>query len=216
MSDIIATGTSGYASGAIDTASTLVANVSPISVKHPNGLASAVVQLETILGSGTSLKGTLANLVTRLAVLIESTGLLKAGVTIPTPVIQGNVTGTYALRGTATIPGATITGSVLTMNPYAVTTVVTPIIHGLGTTPEFTHWYLECVSTDAGYAVGDRVYIISDTAASRGFSIHANSTTVGIVTDGSLPAIQNKSTTTSTAITAAKWKLVVTPCRLVV
>lgn len=210
MSDIITTGTSGYSSGAIDTASVLVNNVSPIDAKHPNGLAAAVTQIEAVLGSGTSLKGSVATLVARLAVLLEATGLLKSGVTIPSPVLSGSVTGTYTFNGTPTLPNAIIAGTVFQLNPYAITTVSSSA-HNLTTAPTHATWYLECLATDAGYAAGDRVYSLGDTAASRGFSIFTDSTVVGVSTDGSLPAIQNKSTTTSTAITAAKWKLVVTP-----
>src|SRR6185295_5187670 len=101
MADIITTGTSGYSAGAIDTASVLVNNVSPIDAKHPNGLAAAVTQIETILGSGTSLKGTLATLVARLAVQMSPAGIvIPAGVIWPygggTP-----PTGSYLCDGSA-------------------------------------------------------------------------------------------------------------------
>ncbi len=213
MPDIITTGTSGYASGTIDTASTLVANVSPISVKHPNGLASAVIQMETILGSGTSLKGTLSNLVNRLAVILESTGLLKAGVTIPTPVISGNITGTYELRGTPTIPGAMKRGTSHGIVPYATSTT-TSAAHNLAGTPDLLIWYLECTTANAGYAIGDRVSSLNDSSG-RGFTVFANSTLVGYSTDASTPAVNDKSTHTSTAITAGSWKLVVVPYLMV-
>ena len=215
MADIISTGTSGYSSGAIDTASVLIDNVSPISAKHPNGLASAVVQVETVLGSGTTLKGALSTLAARLAVLLEATGLLRSGATVPNPVIQGSVTGTYTLDGTPTVHHLPIAGTALTMNPYAVTTA-TSVAHTLGITPAHIDWYLECITTDAGYAAGDRVYSLGDTAASRGFSVFADSTLIGVSTDGTVPAIQHKSTTSSTAITAAKWKLVVTPFKITI
>lgn len=77
MADIINT-QSGYQTGSIDTATTLVNNVSPIDAKHPNGLASAIVQIETILGAGPTLKGAATDLATRLAVSLESNGKLKA------------------------------------------------------------------------------------------------------------------------------------------
>ena len=84
MPDIITTGTSGYSTGSIDTASVLINNVSPIDAKHPNGLAAAVTQIETILGSGTSLKGTLTSLVARLAVQMSPGGVvIPAGVIWP-------------------------------------------------------------------------------------------------------------------------------------
>ncbi len=76
MADLITTGTSGYATGSIDTATVLVNNVSPTDAKHLNGPASAIVQIETILGSGTTLKGTAADLAARLAVALNPTGTI--------------------------------------------------------------------------------------------------------------------------------------------
>jgi hypothetical protein len=76
MADLIVTGVSDYATGGIDSATVLISNVSTISARHPNGLAAAIVQIETILGSGTSLKGSMADLVARLAVAMEANGRL--------------------------------------------------------------------------------------------------------------------------------------------
>jgi len=75
--DIITTGSSGYASGSLDTATTLINNVSPHSATHINGVASAVTQVENILGSGIVLKGSQPDLGTRLAAGVNSTGTLK-------------------------------------------------------------------------------------------------------------------------------------------
>lgn len=76
MADIV-NATSTYSSGTIDTASTLVDNVSPHAAKHVNYPVGAIIQVETILGSGTTLKGSVADLATRLAVPLESNGKLK-------------------------------------------------------------------------------------------------------------------------------------------
>ena len=67
MADLIVAGTSGYATGSIDTASTVVNNVTATDAVQPNGLAAAIIQVETILGTGTTLKGAYADLATRLA-----------------------------------------------------------------------------------------------------------------------------------------------------
>ena len=100
MADIIVTGTSGYATGSIDTASTVVNNVTATDAVQPNGLAAAVIQLETILGVGTTLKGSVTDLVARLAVGLDSSGLLKlstdAAVTGPLSVAKGGTGGTVA------------------------------------------------------------------------------------------------------------------------
>lgn len=120
MADIINT-SSGYQTGSIDTATTLVNNVSPTDAKHINGPATAIVQIETILGSGTTLKGATADLATRLAVGLDTSGLLKlstdASITGPLSVAKGGTGGTVA--GTVgLVPPGTIT-------PYAMRTAPT-------------------------------------------------------------------------------------------
>lgn len=77
MADIITTGASQYAIGLIDTATILVNNVSPRNAEHVNGCASAAVQIQQVLGSGTTLKGSVADLATRLAVALNATGTLE-------------------------------------------------------------------------------------------------------------------------------------------
>ena len=76
MADII-TSTSTYQTGTNDTASTVINNVTAMDAAQPNGIASAAVQIETILGTGTDLKGTAADLVARLAVLLQASGNIK-------------------------------------------------------------------------------------------------------------------------------------------
>jgi microcystin-dependent protein len=77
MADLIATGTSGYASGQLDTATVLVNNESPTDAKQPNGLAAAIVQIENILGDGFTLRGSLPTLGDRLTVGLTTGGLLQ-------------------------------------------------------------------------------------------------------------------------------------------
>lgn len=120
MADII-NASSGYQTGSIDTATTLVNNVSPTDAKHINGPAGAIVQIETILGSGTTLKGSVADLATRLAVGLDAAGLLKlstdASITGPLSVAKGGTGGTVA--GTVgLVPPGTIT-------PYSMRTAPT-------------------------------------------------------------------------------------------
>ena len=77
MSDI-AVANSTYSSGTTDSASTLVNNVTSIDAQQWNGVATACVGIETILGTGTTLKGSTADLVARLAVNITAAGALVA------------------------------------------------------------------------------------------------------------------------------------------
>ena len=113
MADII-NASSGYQTGSIDTATTLVNNVSPTDAKHINYPAGAIIQIETILGSGTTLKGSTADLATRLAVGLDSGGLLKlstdASITGPLNVAKGG-TGVATLADGAVLVGNT-TGAV--------------------------------------------------------------------------------------------------------
>src|SRR5689334_12669968 len=76
MSDLMQ-GTSGYAIGQIDTATPLINGVSSRAAEHINGPAAAIVQLEQTLGSGLTLKGTVADLATRLAVALAATGTIN-------------------------------------------------------------------------------------------------------------------------------------------
>lgn len=73
---------SGYSAGAIDTATTLQDEASGVQgdeiiAQHVNGPNSAVVQMQTVLGSGPSLRGTLSNLVARLAIALGTDGKIK-------------------------------------------------------------------------------------------------------------------------------------------
>jgi hypothetical protein len=85
---------SGYETGDIDTARTLVAGVDEKRADHINGPNSAIIQLETILGLGPDLKGTLTDLVARLAVALNTNGTLKLaapGATVGTGGLDGNL-----------------------------------------------------------------------------------------------------------------------------
>lgn len=79
MSDLIATGISEYASGALDTATTLINRVSPHDAKHVNGVAGAAIQIENVLGPASTLKGSHPDLATRLAVAVNADGTLNLG-----------------------------------------------------------------------------------------------------------------------------------------
>lgn len=108
MADII-NASSGYQTGSIDTATTLVNNVSPTDAKHVNGPAGAIVQIETILGPGTTLKGSAADLATRLGIAVEANGKLKdlsatTKTTFPTSVAEAG-TGAVSFTDGAVLVG---------------------------------------------------------------------------------------------------------------
>ena len=68
---------STYSTGTNDTASTLTNNVSATDAQQYNGLSTAIIGIQTILGIGTTLKGSLADLVARLAVQIGADGIIN-------------------------------------------------------------------------------------------------------------------------------------------
>lgn len=87
---------STWSAGTTDTASTLANGIDQKRAEHINGPASAIISLETILGSASSLKGSHADLATRLAVAIPASGTvippgsvwMHAGSTAPTGWLQ--------------------------------------------------------------------------------------------------------------------------------
>lgn len=78
---------STYSSGTVDTASTLVNSVTATDAQQWNGVATAVVGIETVLGTGTTLRGNLSSLGARLDPGLSAAGLIRldndAGLTGP-------------------------------------------------------------------------------------------------------------------------------------
>lgn len=68
---------SSYGTTGLDTHTDLVNNTDSADGDHINHPVSAILNIETTLGAGETLKGTQADLVTRLAQSIEPTGKLK-------------------------------------------------------------------------------------------------------------------------------------------
>lgn len=96
---------STWSAGTTDTASTLANGIDQKRAEHINGPASAIISLETILGSASSLKGSHADLATRLAVAIPS-----SGVVIPPGVVWMD-TGSTAPTGWLQCDGSSVSRS---------------------------------------------------------------------------------------------------------
>lgn len=123
-------------------------------------------------------------------------------------------------QGNWAAPSGTLTaGTALTLNPYAASTA-TSAAHGLGTAPSFLRIYIECLTGELGYAIGDRVELTSENMFnSAGFTVSSNATTVYVATsnDGAgsrISIIDQDTPAGAVAITYANWKLVVTPYKL--
>jgi len=68
--------TSTYESGTNDTVTNMVDNTDDVLAVEQNGPASAIIQMQTILGLGTTLKGSAADLAARLAIALDTDGKL--------------------------------------------------------------------------------------------------------------------------------------------
>lgn len=114
MSDI-ATANSTYSIGTNDTASTLTNDVSTTDAQQWNGAATAIIGIETILGTSTTLKGSKADLVERLAVGVDADGKLKlstdASVSGPLAVAKGGTGTTVQVVPTGVIIAWTTTSA---------------------------------------------------------------------------------------------------------
>ena len=76
MADLHLT-TSTYQTGTNDTYTTLADFVDDVLAVHQNGPASAIIGIETILGTSTTLIGSKTDLATRLGIAIEADGKVK-------------------------------------------------------------------------------------------------------------------------------------------
>lgn len=95
-------------------------------------------------------------------------------------------------------------------NPYAVSTTKT-VAHGLGRHPSLIVAYLECLTAELGWAVGDRVLVpLGDRSSTNSMlSIGHNVTNFYTVTAVTGAAILNRTTQAAANITPANWKLMV-------
>lgn len=158
MSDI-AVANSTYSTGTNDTASTLVNNVTATDAQQWNGVATAVVGVETILGTGTTLKGSMADLVERLSIAISAVGRLT-------------LVGTNSVAGMTTDYGVIAT-SATQMTASNHTPVGTIVAYGGAAAP--SHWLL-C----DGSAVNRTTYAKLFTAISTAYGVGDGSTTFNL------------------------------------
>lgn len=115
------------------------------------------------------------------------------------------------------VPTGTLTaGTALTQNPYAVSTLVTQA-HGLAVEPTCYKIILECLTADNGWVTGDRVVVNMLGGASSGnpgWAIYADATNFYMRTTNNLPLLTPKNGAASFTITAASWKIIITPYKL--
>jgi hypothetical protein len=83
--------------------------------------------------------------------------------------------------------------------------------HGLGSAPDDVLVYMVCITTDAGYAVGDKIISSASNQAQSvvtyGYNVLCDDTNVTIVHGENSQNVYNKSTAALVTTDAAKWKL---------
>ena len=138
----------------------------------------------------------------------------------PDPTIGATTRYHYEVRGTADIIVKKVWQSASNSigfykeydkGAYAVSTPYTQA-HGLGRQPAHVAVFLENTTTEANWAVGDRVLFASSSAsgaaAASSLTVGVNTTTLYLATGPALPAMNNRTTGASASIVAANWKVI--------
>jgi hypothetical protein len=112
------------------------------------------------------------------------------------------------------LPGRLVAGTPLVLNPYALSSATTQA-HGLGVAPTHIELVWECLTTNLNYSAGDKI-IGWPVGGSNGTpTISFDATNLALATNTvALPVFQFKTASAAGAITAADWKLTITPYKL--
>lgn len=116
------------------------------------------------------------------------------------------------------LSGILVAGTPLTLNPYANSTTITQA-HGLGAQPIMCDMLLECLSPDLNYSAGDKISLsnslIGDGNGNRAVELLLSSTNVVLITGSASLQILNKTSYGYADITPSKWKITITPYKLI-
>jgi hypothetical protein len=167
------------------------------------------------MGRDSEFASTLANYTGQAgyAAGLDSSGL------VPTAQLATGATSTSVFyRGDRTFAstGAFTSGTPCTQNPISASTV-TGQAHGLASTPTWVFTYAECIATELGYAVGQRVRASFDSnGANDGWNVTWDAQFVSITTpngsaSGILQLVNLAAPGAYVAATLAKWKIVAVP-----
>ncbi len=127
------------------------------------------------------------------------------------PAATGAVAGFMSAADKARLDGAKLlkAGMPLVVDPY--TTGAHSVAHGLGAGEHHVRGELICKTAEKGYSVGDKVpYSPDATVDGNSLSHSINDTTLTCYIGGT-PKLWDKATNNNTLISAANWKLVLTP-----
>lgn len=157
------------------------------------------------------------------SIQVNSGGLVVSASGVATPTmagltVNGTITATTISASTMILGGVSITSWPLTKCATSSDLTIpgsfssTAFTHGLGVTPTIVSYWLRNTSAELGFTVGETTSPVAGTnSGSSGFSIVQNATSTTIIW-GVAPTVLNKSNGTNTAITAAKWVMVVKEC----
>ncbi len=149
-------------------------------------------------------------------------GATSGSVTLSAQAVSGSTTLTLpttsgtVLTSASSVAGTLTAGTSLVKNPYATSTQ-TVQAHGLSTIPSFVVVILECLTTDAGWAVGDKLPM---SACMSGFNVTPSiqvfwdGTNIQLNLLSAAPGILHKTNGSSNNITVASWKITVVPYKL--
>lgn len=172
--------------------------------KDPNMTPEVRRYLEAQDQTTKALATSLSNLGTAAALDVGTAALnvVQINAAVKLPAVDGSL-----LTG---ITGRLTAGTPLVQNPFAIATTTTQA-HGLGAFPDFVIAYFECLSAELGYGVGERVTTATSTIPTASYD--ATNTYFSTVTATTV-ILLNKTTHVGANITAAKWKVVVTPYKI--
>ena len=133
--------------------------------------------------------------------IASSISLIENGNIAITPTGSGAVT-----IGTGTVQDTSRYSSALTVNP--VTTGSNAAAHSLGTTPDGVDWYLECITIDGDFAVGDRIQPLNSTVSGQtdAMTCQWDATNVRLNVSTAIRAVGDSGT--YAALTLSSWKVV--------
>ena len=194
LSDVANAATSRTNLG-LGTAATHAATDFLLAADNLSDVASASTA-RTNLGLGTAATGTLG---TGASDVVQLDGSSKL------PAVDGS-----QLTNLPNQSGRLVAGTPLVLNPYSGSATTTQA-HGLGVAPVYVQWLWECLTNNLNYVAGDKIiggYIAA------GSSLLIDATNLVLITNNATVAFPNKTTYCNASITAADWKLTLTPYKL--
>lgn len=192
----------------------------------PTWSSNQAITLSTAAQPNVTSVGTLTSLTTSGAITLTSaTSQIVPGTTSlslrnhanSADNILINDNGNTTVRGTFTatggIPGTLTSGTNAVMNPFVASSKTTQA-HGLGVTPTFIQTYIECLTAEQGYSIGDRIFQQFASNVNFGFIVEFDATNIVIITQGALDAINKTTPAGPVGLTAANWKVVAIPYKV--